>query len=233
MAFVDLDALKDDLGITGSTHDAWLARRVAGALALMSDYTHRYIGPLATFTDTWRPENYEVHNRPYWPQDRGMVFTLRNFPVDSITSAQDDGITQVAGDVIFDRKTGQLIGYGNVASPNRFNMPTIEYVAGWATLPANLYEALVGIIAPQWEKRANASAGLSGVGSVSIQDVGDIDFSDTVSGTSFERAAMNGVVNPLLGPYVSVLDSYVDLRGSFNNVLFPRTSDPVVVPEEP
>jgi hypothetical protein len=224
MAFVDLDALKDDLGITGSTHDAWLQRRVDGALARMSVYTGRYIGVLNTFIDAWRPERYEVNNRPYWPQDKGAQFTLRHYPVVSIFAAQDGIQAVTAATVFFDKTTGELIGYGNIASPSRFTMPTITYVAGWETLPADLYTVLLGIITPQWQQRANAAAGLTGAGSVSIQDVGDIDFSSGLSGTAFERAASDKVSDPLLGPYAGILDHYIDYRGKFNNVLWPLTS---------
>lgn len=222
--FIDFDAVKDDLNITGSANDAWLRRRIAGALARMSRYTHRYIGQYATFLDAWNPANPDSDQMSFWPSRRDSVFALRQFPVVGIISAFDSGQEIDETSVVFDTANGTLIGYGEPTAPNKFCLPVITYTAGWLTLPDDLYEVLIGVLTPQWNQRANAAAGLTGVGSVNIQDVGTLDMSTALSGTAFERASMTGVTDPLLGPWASVLDSYTDRRQAFGNAMMPRTS---------
>jgi hypothetical protein len=221
--FIDMAALKDDLGITGSTQDAWLARRVKEALALMSVYTRRYIGYTQQFIDEWNPAAFEACGMAYWPVYRTQVFTLRYYPIVEIDAAKDDG-TEVEN-VIYDWRDGALHGYGSATAPNHFNMPTITYKAGWDVLPADLYAVLVGIIRPQWVERQNAAAGIpSGVSSISIQDVGDVELSTDMQGSVFERVATAQSSNPLLGPYTSILDHYIDHRSSVSSVVWPRTT---------
>jgi hypothetical protein len=237
---LDLADVKDDVGmpLTGTENDAWLDRRIAGVMARFEKYTSRYLGAPAEFIDAWSPPRTEQNVLAYWPARDAPVLYLRNFPVVSIVSATSEGVTVDPSSVMFDDASGQLIGYGNPAAPSRFVLPTIQYIAGFQEIPADLYEAMIGILRAMWTGRANEQAGINVGGmtpnKMSIADVGDVGL--TATGTGFDEAiaADAKYLDPYLGPYTYLLDSYADLRAALGGALMPRTTRvpaaPPVVP---
>lgn len=213
--FVDLAALKDDLGITGSADDAWLARRVAGALAAFESYTHRYIGPVATFEDDFTRIVRDGGSFVAPPDIRSPFVPARltAIPVASIVSATNNGTAiSPASNVLFDPPSGRIFSLdgSRISELGRALAGlVVRYTAGFATLPADLYEALVGIIRNQYAVRSSGTAGASiggfGIKSVQVPDVGSVTLGG--SSSTFEAAA-SVAGDPLLGPWAAALDPY-------------------------
>jgi len=232
---LDLDDVKDDVGMpaTGTENDAWLDRRISGILARFQRYTNRYLGPVIAFQDAWQPTRPGANAPAYWPSYYGGAFYLRNYPVVTIDEASEGGATIDPATIIFETSSGLLVGYG---AGSRFVIPVIKYSAGFQDMPADLYEAMIGILRTLWASRSMDKSGLSVGGmtpsSLTIADVGDVALTQG-GGQGFDAALTAGgdYVDPYLGPYTYLLDSYTDLRAQMGSALMPVTTVvPVVVP---
>jgi hypothetical protein len=234
---IDLDTLKDDLGIPegDTSQDEWLQRRIDGVWARIEAYTlRRLCAPPASFIDDWGElidQHYSANQPPIisYPR-RGSVF-LRYFPVASIDAIVVNEEAHATTDVRWDKASGKLLSLqasgiaedlGQVLVSGRAR---ITYKAGWEELPADLYECLLGCMQTLWSQRQLQSAGMSGgtVNRISVIDVGDVEVSPV---NPFVQAASRGpgAADPLLGPYANVLDVYVDHRSGMGLELFPTTS---------
>lgn len=239
---IDLADLKDDLGIdpADTSQDAWLQRRVDALWARIESYTDRKLrAPPAAFTDDWGRvvDNAANYSQPptwsTWLQP-STVF-LRYYPVASITGITIDGAAGSPADVHFDPKTGKLFnirpGAAWAEDLSRCLVPSrvaIVYTAGWDAIPADLYEVVLGAMTMQWPARQNqAAGGVAGTPKlISVADVGQVDLE---AGNLFiESAAAKGTSagggDPLLGPYASLLDLYVDHRSRIGWAMQPVTS---------
>jgi hypothetical protein len=240
---VDLDTIKDDLGISqgDTSQDEWLQRRIDGVWARMEAYTCRKLcSPPLGFVDDWGElidQHYSWNQPPVisYPR-RGSVF-LRYFPVASIDAILVNDQVHATTDVRWDKATGKLLSLqasgiaedlGQVLASGRAR---ITYKAGWDELPADLYECLLGCMQTLWAQRQIQSAGMSGgtVNRISVIDVGDVELSPV---NPFVQAASRGpgAADPLLGPYASVLDVFVDHRSGMGLEIFPTTSAVVEAP---
>lgn len=217
MAFIDLAALKDDLGITGTADDAWLARRIAGVLSAMSNYTHRYIGDVVTFEDDFTRivDGSRLWIAPPFPALMRVAPRLRHRPVVEIMSATNNGNSIDVADVLFNPETGEIQSIEGAPAVDLarslIGAVVIQYKAGWAEIPADLYEALVGIIRNMWTlRKAGAAGGLEiggrAVESIQVPDVGSVQLGS--GATAWEGATMKGAIDPILGPWRTVLDPY-------------------------
>lgn len=217
----DLESLKDDVGITGTQDDAWLARRVAAVWARFETYTQRYLGPVATWEDDFS-RTLKTPARvapPFWRGNTVPFLTVT--PVVEILSATSGGQPVDVRQVLFDPKSGRIESMSGVSGLHwelcdmAYNHSVIVYRAGFSAMPPDLYDALVAILRSQYAARAG---GLEGVGalaikSVTIADVGSV----TVGGPAgeFETAAVrSGISDPMLGPWTATLDIYSDLASS-------------------
>jgi hypothetical protein len=234
-----LDMIKEDLGIppTDTTNDAWLQRRIDGVWARFEKYCCRLLpSPPAKFLDDWGAISNVQSN---WVQPPAIDFCgigspmLRYCPVVSIEAITSNGQSLDATKVKFEAATGKLFSLDDqmahdVSYGLRAGAVQITYLAGWATVPPDLYEALLGCVAPLWQSRLGqqAGGGMGGgtVSSISVVDVGQIDFS---SGSAFEQAAMKGIStgdrDPLIGPYTMMLNNYMDVRVQMGSPLIPTT----------
>lgn len=217
MAFVELAELKDDLGITGSADDGWLNRRIAGVLLAMSNYTHRYIGDVVTFEDDFTRivDGSRLWIAPPFPALMRVSPRLRNRPVVEIVSATNNANAIAPADVLFNPETGEIQSIAGAPAVDLarslIGAVVIRYKAGWPAIPRDLYEALVGIIRNQWTlRKANAAGGLNigglAVESIQVPDVGSVQLG--TGGTVFEQASTKGAIDPILGPWRTVLDPY-------------------------
>jgi hypothetical protein len=87
-----------------------------------------------------------------------------------------------------------------------------------------------------WQERqaqlagSASGGGAMGIGGavsrISVQDVGEVDF-DTSGGFSESAARARAGTDPLLGPWITLLDSYMDARVQMGSPLIPVTR-PVV-----
>lgn len=216
MAFIELDDLKDDLGITGAADDAWLGRRIDEILEAMRNYTHRYIGDVVTFEDDFT----RIVNRgqlwvaPPYPSLMRVVPRLAQAPVVSIVSATKDGATLDPAKILYDPRTGEILALDGApaidVSRALVGSIVIRYTAGWAEIPKDLYAALVGIIRDKYQLRKAAAGGMElgglAIEQITVPDVGAV----TLGGgsTGFEAQAAKGTVDPILGPWRTTLDPY-------------------------
>ena len=234
---VDIDIVKDDLGITGSDNDAWLLRRIGEVWARFETYTSRFLAvPAATFTDDWGAIS-SIMASPNQPPaidfaPVGSPF-LRVTPVRSIIGIVGNG--QTVGDpasVVYDSGSGKLFTLGDgqpasdVSRALRAGAMRITYTAGWDDIPPDLYNAMIGCLTPLWAQRTGQSAGIPGGGSISSIDVTDLG-ALTFGGSTFVEAALKrgggGIADPLLGPFTSTLDYYYDARVNLGSPLIPVT----------
>lgn len=233
----DLEVIKDDLGITGSENDDWLIRRIGGVWARFETYTSRYLAvPPATFMDDWGALSSIMATASQPPAidfpPVGSPF-LRATPVRSIIGVVRNGTP--ANDpttVVYESGSGKLFSLGDgqlahdVSRELRAGSVRITYTAGWDTIPADLYEALLGCLSVLWAQRTGQSAGIPGGGSISSIDVTDLG-AMTFGGSTFVEAALKrgggGVADPLLGPWTTNLDYYYDARVNMGSPLIPTT----------
>jgi hypothetical protein len=238
-----LDMIKDDLNIPASdtTNDAWLQRRIDNVWARFEKYCCRALPvPPAQFIDDWSLIA-EHSNRVVPPIiDHWAIGSpfLRYCPVVSIDALTRAGVSGDATKVMFEPASGKLFGLDGVPWSHDVSFElrrcqiAITYTAGWATIPGDLYEALLNIIAPLWQARlAQQAGGGFGGGSISRINVVDVGEVDLDTGGAFVEAASRarGGGDPLLGPWITLLDSYVDARVQMGSPLIPVTR-PVVVP---
>jgi hypothetical protein len=235
-----LDAIKDDLGITDGTQDAWLQRRLNGIWSRIEHYTSRVLAsPPAAFVDDWSLIVVNNRHYPVPPSreyvSRASVF-LRYFPVASIEAVEINGAASEPADVQFDPSNGKLFTltgslWSEDLSARLHHCHTkITYKAGWDEVPGDLYEIVLGSMQTLWAPRsAGASGGISGtISEINVIDVGSVQMQ---AGNEFVQGASKAgsAQDPLLGPYLSMLDLYVDHRSLIGHATMPVTTAPVVV----
>jgi hypothetical protein len=245
---IDLDTIKDDLNIIDDSQDAWLQRRLDGVWARMESFCGRKLcAPPLPFVDDWGEItiNGEHVNRPpllaYWP--RASVF-LRVHPVAEITAIELYGSSADPAQALFDIDSGKLftvtaggtVGAVGWARGWEYDLgrellsarARVSYMAGWATVPADLYEAALGAVQVLWTARQAQLAGLGGgaVTSIDVMDVGSVQLAGA---NSFVDAAtkrgIGGTVDPLLGPWLAVLNDYIDWRATLGADALPTTKE--------
>jgi len=224
--------LKDDLYIPAddTSQDAWLQRRIAGIWARFETYTGRPLALSSSWADNWG-ELVGTGTRvqpPLIARGGGATVFLRVFPVQQITRLSLNGSDMDAARLMFDGEDGKLLGLDGFASDLRSYLVStralVEYVAGWESVPRDLYEALLGALTPLWAARSQQQGGIGGGGisRINAVDVGDVEFS---AANQFVDAAQRGteaVNDPLLGPFATLLDPYVDWRSMIGGV-YPTT----------
>jgi hypothetical protein len=236
-----LDTIKDDLGIppADTTNDAWLQRRIDGVWARFEKYCCRLLpSPPAKFIDDWGAISQVQSN---WVEPPALDYPslgspfLRYCPVVSIEAITSNGQVLDPTKVMFEPASGKLFSLDgvqwahDVSRTLRAGQVQITYMAGWDTVPADLYEALLGCLTPLWAARGAQQAG-GGIGggtlsSISVVDVGQVDFD---ASSPFLTAAMRGVAgpgagDPLLGPWTTLLNNYMDVRVQMGSPLIPTT----------
>ena len=226
----DLDTIKDDLGIPAgdTSQDEWLQRRIDEIWARFEAYTLRSLAvPPATFVDDWSTvvelSRYQVLP-PAWAFRPAASTFLRQFPVKAVTVFEIDGGVVDPTRVRFNPKTGQLLAVDESAwssdlGPRLYgSRAKITYTAGFDTVPADLYGALVGILQMLWTQRAAIAAGLpSNLKSVNAIDVGQVEFADSTRLLEAQISAGSKGGDPLLGPFAASLAPYVDLRSALGS----------------
>lgn len=234
-----LDEIKDDLGIPAddATNDDWIARRIAGIWSRIEHYTARALCvPPQAFVDDYSlmvsVDPHQPSPPALWLPPRSTIF-LRYFPVVSIEELFLDGQPGTAADVRFDPRNGKLFsltGSTWVEDLSRRlwqSQTRITYKAGWDEVPGDLYEIVLGCMQTQWAARQAQAAGAPAGGTISginVIDVGSIEV--TAGANSFVQAASKGAgaADPLLGPYLSMLDLYVDHRSLLGLATVPVTT---------
>ena len=240
---IDLAILKDDLGIAAddTTQDAWLQRRANGVWAAMETYTSRSLrAPPMGFVDDWGEMilNDRYHLQPPMHfangHNRGSVF-LRQFPVISINAIELNGSIIDPSHAMFDGESGKLFDLTGAGGGHAFDLgrllpsarARVTYLAGWAELPSDLYEVLLGAVQQMWLSRTSQASGIGGgnISEVLVQDVGSFKMAGANMFVSSANARGPGAVDPILGPYTATLDHYVDWRMSLGLATFPTSTE--------
>jgi len=217
-----LDEIKQDLDVTGSTDDAWFQRRIDAIWRRMEVYTERALCvPPKAFIDDWGliAQTGVIAMPPLIAAvPRASVF-LRYFPVVSVDAVYLNDTSVTPANVSFDRNNGKLLSVQNAIYAEDMSRALltskarITYKAGWADVPADLYEIVLGALQPLWAaKKGGGVPGVSGnVTGINVMDVGSVELSD--ANLFVASAAKSGKAgDPLLGPYASMLDHYIDYR---------------------
>jgi hypothetical protein len=174
---------------------------------------------------------------PSWDFQRTASTYLRQFPVVAVTAFEVDGAVSDPTLVRFNPKTGQLLsldaaGWSHDLGPRlACSRAKITYTAGFATVPADLYGALVGVLQMLWTARAAQEAGLPpGVRTVNAIDVGEVQFYDSSKLLELQIASASEGGDPMLGPFAAYLSPYVDWRSSLGS---PTYAGSAIVPAPP
>jgi hypothetical protein len=246
---VDISVVKDDLGITATTDDAWLQRRMDGTWARMERYCSRPLQPATVYQDDWGLIAQNLN--PWWRQPATLppsqlylpmvarpigyasVF-LRAFPVSAIQRATLNGSDYDPTLILFDGENGKLIGVqgpGTATDLSNYLLSSraqLQYVAGFAALPADLYEALLGVMQVQWSTRQMAQSGVAVAGflptAINAMDVGSVTLSLAPNYLADQASRAGKVDDPVLGIYAKLLDPFIDWRTMIGGSAYPVTT---------
>lgn len=226
----DLPILKDDLGIPAddATQDAWLTRRMNGIMDAIREYTGLWIAPVATFIDDWTDVKQD-RLADYYPEKYGSKNSvlLYEYPVVSIEEALINGASIDKASVRFDARTGELKGT-QIGGHLSYQNAKITYKAGSDTVPAAIYDVMLGIMTTLYGARraqiATGGAGSMGpIDSVTIADVGQLKMASPSYGFDSSMSGYSGM-DPILGPYTKTLDGYKDWRNKLGLAGRPQHS---------
>lgn len=141
---VDLDELKDYLGITSTSTDAVLLSLLRGA----STFVQRYIG---------RDITYQRYTETFYPEESSVRLCVTNFPLDAVESISIDGVTLDASTGGYANYVAAKEGFVRRLDGGRFstgNVPTvITYRAGFKAVPEDLRTVVKKLISSAYNQR--------------------------------------------------------------------------------
>lgn len=143
MSLAPLADLKTYLGITVSTADAELQRMLDVASAMAERYTER------SFAAGARTEKRSGEGSDFLLLKDSPVLTITTLTIDTVAVPASDGTT--AG-YLFDDYSVFLRNYQNGFTIGRRNI-TIVYTAGYATIPADVQQAVIEIASQAFREK--------------------------------------------------------------------------------
>jgi hypothetical protein len=247
LAPVDLDMVKDDLGMpAGDTaNDAWLQRRIDAVWARFQNYTGRTLALAGPWIDDWSEisqTNARVLQPPLLNPARRATAFLRVFPVKQVDGITYNAVDSDPAQVIVDQPSGKVLSLNGAmmesdCAPQLISgLAVISYTAGFDTLPEDIYEAMIHCLEPLWSVRQAQQSGFGGPGGavtrIAATDVGEVDFSYGLGGFALD-ASKKSAPDPLLGPWATMLDPYVDWRAFIGSENYPTTKPGPAAAKEP
>lgn len=147
-----LAVVKDELVITGTDGDVSLNRYIKSCSAAVAQYCNRVFQAETVKDEFWL-------NRDLFPcavPGGKSPLQLTRWPIVSITSVTENDVTLVDGaDFRIDCKNGHLIRLDANGYPR--NWPAlaiaVQYIGGFATVPADVVEAVLRLIKKSWFSR--------------------------------------------------------------------------------
>lgn len=167
-----LGVVKDMLGITVTDSDTFLTRQITQASAAIASFCNRIFAS-ETVRDTvfpWR----EGYPRVLRGGEDGPL-QLGRWPIVSVTSLTENGTALTSGtDYLIDAAKGQILRVDTNGAPRAWTtLPlVITYVAGYATIPADIADAAIRMVKGQFYGRGRDPAERS----VSVAGVGDVAY---------------------------------------------------------
>jgi hypothetical protein len=157
---VDLATIKAELKITDAASDAYLTGKLGIVSSMIASYCNRVFAQ-ETVQDLFYPEQ---SNDPYWSLGDFSPLQLARWPVSAVNSITlqpdvdpSDNILLTAGlDYVLDGANGQVIRlseYSGYAMDWCAIPLTVQYVAGFTTIPGDLQQAALDMITAQFYAR--------------------------------------------------------------------------------
>lgn len=150
---VDLATIKLELNATNNADDPFFRNLISRASAAAANYCN-CVFPVETVKDEVLARHSQGHQRTI--PDRCYPLQLSRFPVTSLTSVVENGVTLVDGtDFRIDYDKGQLIRLGIDGHPKSWTSLaiTIIFTAGYATIPFDIVDAVVRMVKNRWFMR--------------------------------------------------------------------------------
>lgn len=138
--------VKAELNITTGTNDAVLRRYITGASAAAAKFCNRVFA-VETVS--------ELFLRGHSCFARRGPLQLARWPLITVTSVtEDDGLLAVDDDYIVSAPNGQLVRMSGdaVSRWSSFNV-TAVYSSGFATVPADLEDAVIRMVTKRWSAK--------------------------------------------------------------------------------
>ena len=200
---VSLEDMKDYLGITDTSQDAYLTSELTLFSETVENYCNRKF-EVATYTE-------KIFHRDFYNESE---YYLYHFPIITLTSATEKAKDE--DDVILNPLMNNRTGKMKILDDNEYftslfkntganGYMEIVYDAGYATVPLEVQEAIKELIQARFNKKESGvdfNFG-SNVQRVSIPGVMGIDFDYTL--TTNERTNKYGMI---LGDYQNIFDNY-------------------------
>jgi hypothetical protein len=146
--------VKAELGITDGASDAVLRRYISGASQAAMQYCNRVFA-VETVSEQFLPDHASLLLR-------GGVKPLRltRWPTVSVTSVTENAAAlALTTDYLIDPANGLLTRVDSSTYPTRWSpLPlTVVYVAGYATTPADLEDAIIRMVTKRWSAKGRDS----------------------------------------------------------------------------
>lgn len=155
-ALTTLDVIRDELGVTDNSKNAKLQRWLTSASAAIAQYCNR-VFPVETIQDEFWAQRDPA---PVLIVGNIPVLQLSRWPVISVTSVVENGVTLVEGtDFRVDKTNGQLIRLDLNVMPRRWPAWPIAviYQAGFATIPSDVEEAVIRMVKTRYNARSDSA----------------------------------------------------------------------------
>ncbi|BBE74567.1 hypothetical protein [Oharaeibacter diazotrophicus] len=184
-ALVELDDVRDDLGISGTDADTFLTRAIARASGAVTGYLG--FNPLAeTVVDRFDAETGSCGG--------ALVLLLSKIPVSAVAAVVEGGVNLTAEDYRLDARSGSLYRLNTSGRTSRWSVLPIvvTFTAGHATVPGDIAAAVLQMVRADYHGH----------------DVDPAMKSEAVEGVS-ARSFYDRSRGPSLGPDVAAaLDRY-------------------------
>jgi hypothetical protein len=198
---VSLADMKSYLGITGTDYDVFLTQQITLISEAIELYCNRKFES-ATYTQSYYRDEYLKEYSP-------TSVTLYHFPISVINSIIEKTDNSDPGTAVNDYRLNKPTGIVFTIDGNRFfnngSIVEVEYVAGYATIPATIQSVVYALVSERYNKKINGIDLDFGadVQRISIPGTISVDFDYSLSNN--DRKTPFGVI---LGSHVNVLDYY-------------------------
>ncbi|MFQ5956176.1 MAG: head-tail connector protein [Candidatus Brocadiales bacterium] len=145
MALTSAAKVKEYLGVSGTSEDALLSRLVDWA----SDLVHSYCGRIFT----------EASYDEYYDGDGTEGLLANQYPISTVTSLEVDGIQKDVSSYTLYGQLG-LLKLKSGTFPKGKNNVRLQYTAGYSTIPNDLEQVAIELVALKYYDRGRNRLGI-------------------------------------------------------------------------